>query len=260
MKSSLLKFSANLGFLWTDRALPDAIYAAASAGFDAVECHWPYDSDSALVTAALKETGLPMVGINTHKGGAGMFGLSALPDQRIDARDAIITAINYAATIGAKNIHVMAGVAEGDKARDVFLDNLAYACDEAAKHNIGILIEPINTVDVPGYFLTTADQAAQIIHNVNHPALRLMFDCYHCARMNDDVTTMLEKHVSIIGHIQFAGVPDRGRPDRGTLNYASVFATIQNVGWSGYLGAEYKPGEQDGCDGTDQSLGWMLNF
>ena len=257
MTSSDLKFSANLGFLWTDRSLPDAIHAAAAAGFDAVECHWPYDIDPNEVSLALRKTGLPMVGINTHFGDVGMFGLSALPHYKDKARHAIMKALDYAEATSASCVHVMAGCAEGDDALEVFLENLAIACSEAATRNITILIEPINTKDVPGYFLNTADQAIDIINMINHPSLKLMFDCYHIAIMKNDVISLLEAYMSIIGHIQFAGVPDRGRPDIGVLDYNHVFNVIQDLGWLGYLGAEYKPGTDHGRDSTDLSLGWM---
>lgn len=131
----MTRFSANLGFLWTDRALPDAIRAAHAAGFDAVECHWPYDIAADDVAAALAETGLPMLGLNTRRGdvAAGENGLAALPGRVDEARAAIDEALAYADAIGAGAVHVMAGKAEGPEARAVFAQNLHYACARAAK-------------------------------------------------------------------------------------------------------------------------------
>ena len=144
-----MRFSANLGFLWNDRPLPEAIRAAKAAGFDAVECHWPYDVPAASVKAALDETGLPMLGLNTRRGdvGAGDNGLSAIPGRETEARAAIDEAVAYARALGTPNIHVMAGFAEGEAARQTFVSNLPYACETAAPHGITILIEPLNRYD-----------------------------------------------------------------------------------------------------------------
>ena len=249
-----MKFSANLGFLWNDRPLPDAIRAAKAAGFDAVECHWPYDIPPGAVKAALDETGLPMLGLNTRRGdvAAGENGLSALPDRQAEARDAIDQAMAYATAIGAGKIHVMAGFASGDEASAVFAENLRYACDAAAAQGITILIEPLNRHDAPGYFLQTTDQAVGIINAVGADNLRLMFDCYHVQRTEGDVTTRLRGLLPYVGHIQFASVPDRGAPDHGELNYDHVFATIRELGWAAPLGAEYKSDTP-----TDDTLGWL---
>lgn len=250
----MARFSANLGFLWTDLALPDAIRAAARAGFDAVECHYPYDMPPALVRAALTDTGLPMLGLNTRRGdvGAGDNGLAALPGRTAEARAAIDEALDYAGAIGAGAVHVMAGRAKGAAARAVFIANLHHACDQAARDGRMILIEPLNRHDAPGYFLHDTDQAAQIIAAVGAPNLKLMFDCYHVARTEGDVLTRLTRLLPIIGHIQFAAVPDRGPPDRGDLHYPAIFAAIDTLGWTRPLGAEYRP---DGPTGA--SLGWM---
>ena len=141
-------FSANLGFLWNDLPLPDAIRAASMAGFDAVECHWPYDVPAEDVAAALAETGLPMLGLNTRRGDldAGENGVAALPGRKDDARAVIDEAITYAVAIQASNIHVMAGFAAGQAAHDSFIANLDYACTAAATHGITILIEPLNQI------------------------------------------------------------------------------------------------------------------
>ncbi|OAN79192.1 isomerase [Jannaschia sp. EhC01] len=247
-------FSANLGFLWTDRPLPDAIHAAKAAGFDAVECHWPFDVDPADVAAALQETGLPMLGLNTRRGdvAGGENGLAALPGREDEARAAIDEALDYAARISAGAVHVMAGFAEGPEARDTFIKALHDACEGAAKRDQVILIEPLNRFDAPGYFLGTTDLAAEIIAEVAAPNLRLMFDCYHVGRTEGDVIGRLRALYPLIGHIQFASVPDRGAPDHGDLGYAGVFAEIAALGWSQPLGAEYKPGGP-----TEDTLGWM---
>jgi hydroxypyruvate isomerase len=250
----MTRFSANLGFLWTDHALPEAIRAAWAAGFDAVECHWPYDTPAAEVRAALEETNLPMLGLNTRRGdvAAGENGLAALPGRKAEARETIDEALDYAAAIGARNVHVMAGFAEGEAARQTFADNLRYACDRAAAADQTILIEPLNRFDAPGYFLNRTGQAAELIADIAAPNLRLMFDCYHVGRTEGDVIERLQALLPIIGHIQFAAVPDRGAPDHGEVDYAAVFAEITALGWTEPLGAEYRP-----VGATDATLDWM---
>ncbi len=252
-----MKFSANLGFLWADRPLPEAIHAAHKAGFDAVECHWPYDTPAMDVARALGETGLLMLGLNTKRGdlAKGENGLSALPGREEDARAAIDQAITYARAINAQNIHVMAGFATGPLAAAVFVENLAYACDQAAPFGITILIEPLNRHDAPGYFLTTTDQAQEIIKSVGAANLKLMFDCYHVQRMQGDLSHRLAALLPLIGHIQFASVPDRGAPDHGEVNYTYIFALIADLGYSAPLGAEYKPALD-----TDATLGWLAAY
>lgn len=249
-----MKLSANLGFLWADRLLPDAIRAAKAANFDAVECHWPYEFDIKDISNALAETGLPMLGLNTSRGDTskGENGLSALVGREADARAAIDEAMAYATALNVPNIHVMAGFASGQRAHECFVENLAYACKNAAQHDITILIEPLNKYDAPNYFLSTTGQARTVIADVDLSNLKLMFDCYHVQLMEGDIGHRLKTLLPIIGHIQFASVPDRGTPDHGELNYAHVFRVIRDLGYTVPLGAEYKPNGD-----TDASLEWM---
>lgn len=243
------RFSANLGFLWQELPLPDAIRAAARAGFDAVECHWPYEVPVADVLAVLSDTGLPMLGVNTSRGREGEFGLSALPGQGTRARASVDEAIAYAEATDARAIHVMAGVAQGPAAHEAFLETLAYAC---AQTDRTVLIEPLNRYDAPGYFLRDTGQAQDILTTVGAPNAALMFDCYHVARTEGDLLTRLTDLWPIIGHIQFAAVPDRGPPDHGEIAYSEVFEAIDRMGWPHPIGAEYIP-----QGATEASLDWM---
>ena len=249
-----MKFSANLGFLWTEHSLPDAIRAAKKAGFDAVECHWPYDVATADINAALAETGLIMLGLNTVRGNleAGENGLSALVGRETEAREAIDQAIAYAAAIKTPNIHVMAGFASGEVAHQTFIENLRYATTQAATQGITILIEPLNHHDAPGYFLQTSAQAKAIIEEVAVDNLKLMFDCYHLQIMEGDISRGLAAMMPMIGHIQIASVPDRAEPDGGELDYGHVFGVLEKLGYEAPIGAEYKP-----RGGTDNGLGWL---
>lgn len=251
------RFSANLGFLWTELSLPEAIHAAKVAGFDAVECHWPYDTPAQDIHKALDATDLPMMGLNTRRGDVeiGENGLSALPDRITEAQDAINQAVVYADAVGAKAVHVMAGKATGKAAHTAFVTNLKFAASEAAKKNITILIEPLNPHDAPGYFLSSTAQAESLIRDVAAPNVKLMFDCYHVARTEGDVTTRLAALLPIIGHIQFASVPARAAPNQGELDYRFVFAEIARLGWNAPLGAEYKPGAP-----TETTLAWMQDL
>ena len=250
-------FSANLGFLFADRSLPDGIRAAKRAGFGAVECHFPYAVPPEDVRAALEETGLPMLGLNTSPGGEGDFGLAALPGREDEARAVIAQAVDYAAATGTGAVHVMAGRSGGgDAAEEVFRRNLSHACDLAEPHGLTILIEPINLRDVPDYHVTRVEDAARTVEALGRDRLRIMFDCYHQQIMGGDLTERFRAHLPLIGHVQIAAVPDRGEPDGGEVNYPNLIAAIREMGYDRPIGAEYKP--RDGS--TDAGLGWLAAY
>ena len=256
-----MRYSANLGFLYTDRPLPDAVRAAKAAGFDAVECHFPFDTPPDELKAALAETGLRMLALNTWPGDrdAGEFGLCALPDRMEDARREIGRAVDYAAAIGAEAVHVMAGrTGGGAAAEDAFRANLRFACDAAAPRGLGILIEPINTRDAAGYHLSTTAHAERVLDAVGDDRLRILFDCYHMQIMQGDLSASVERLMPAIGHVQIAAVPDRGEPDAGEVDYPWLMRRIEDLGYAGYVGAEYKP--RGGPDATEAGLGWLGAF
>jgi len=253
----MLRFSANLGFLWQELSLPDAIRAAKTAGFDAVECHYPYDTPAEAVRQALAETGLSMLGLNTIRGNveAGDNGLTALPGREHEARRAIDQAIDYAGAIGAQNIHVMAGKSSGEEARTTFVANLRYACERAGNVGANILIEPLNSRDAPGYFLQTTDQAIEIIAAVGARNIKLMFDCYHIQIMQGDLTHRLQALLGAVGHIQIAAVPDRHEPDHGEIDYTHILRFIEKLGYDRPIGAEYRP-----ATSTEAGLSWLQAY
>lgn len=233
----------------------DGIRAAAKAGFAAVECHFPYDIPTAEVLSALNETGLPMLGLNTQPGNkeAGDFGLAAVPGREEQARGYIDEAVTYASAIGCANVHVMAGRTDGgDAAESAYRENLAYACAAAAGHGLGVLIEPINHRDVPGYHLASVEAARATLDAVGADNLKVMYDCYHLQIMQGDVCARLAASLDIVGHVQFAAPHDRGEPDAGELDYGYVFDAIDAMGYQGFLGAEYKPRST-----TEAGLGWL---
>ena len=251
----MLRFSANLGVLWTDLLLPAAIDAAAKAGFDAVECHWPFDVPATEVAAALTAANIPMLGLNTRRGDvdAGDFGVAACPGRETEAREYIDEAVAYAAQINAAAVHVMAGRTGQDaEAETTFCDTLAYAAKLAAAHGITILIEPINQRDVAGYHLSTIEAGVATIKQVGRDNIKLMFDCYHTQIMQGDIIRRLEKNLDFIGHVQIASVPDRCEPNSGELCYKEVLLALDAAGYNGYVGAEYRPRKT-----TSEGLGWF---
>ena len=252
-----MRFSANLGFLWNEIWLPDAIRAAKRAGFDAVECHWPYDIAARDVRKALSETGLTMLGLNTRRCNVdiGEMGLAAVPGRVQEACLHADEALAYARDIGARMVHVIAGNADGQEAEDTFVHTLLRVGQKAAKHDQMILIEPLNAYDAPGYFLKTTPQAVKILRRVGLTNVRLMFDCYHVGRTEGDVETRLQDVFAYIGHIQFAAVPDRGEPLHGTFDFLRFIKRLEGLGWDAPLGAEYKP-----VASTEESLGWLKSL
>ncbi|MCP4077316.1 MAG: TIM barrel protein [Gammaproteobacteria bacterium] len=253
------RFSANLGFLWTELSLPEAIHAAKKAGFEAVECHFPYDVASASsVATALEETGLEMLGINTRLGinGPDDFGVMAMPGRESEARGYVEEAIAYAAEIKCRNINCVPGKTGGaEEAEVVFRENLAFACKKATENGIGIVIEPVNQRDAPGYHFSLVEKGLETIRAVGAENLKLMFDCYHTQIMQGDLTKRLEMALPYIGHVQFAAVPDRGEPDSGEVNYPYLLTALDDMGWQGFVGAEYRPRGK-----TDEGLGWMSEY
>ncbi|MFV0473209.1 MAG: hydroxypyruvate isomerase family protein [Pikeienuella sp.] len=248
----MIRFSANLGFLWTELPITEAVRRARAAGFDAVEAHWPYDAPPADLAAALEETGLPLLSVNTVRGGEGENGLAALPGREAEARAAIDQALDYAHATGAGAVHVMAG-RFGDE--DTFIANLRYAAEEARDLGKMVLIEPLNARDAPDYFLTEVEQAAEIIIRAGAANLRILFDCYHVQIMQGDLLRRFEALMPLIGHVQIAGAPGRGEPDTGEIAYERILPRMAELGWTGPIGAEYRP-----AGATEGGLGWMKAY
>ncbi len=253
----MLRFSANLGFLWSTLPLLDRVEAAARAGFAAVECHSPFEVEPAALAAACRRHGVSLLAFNSDAGDPvrGEFGFAALPGREPDFAASIERAIDYAAASGAPAIHVLAGVtgqAPADPARTTFVANLQRAADAAAAAGLTLLLEPLNTRDKPGYFYATADDVVARLKDIGRPNVRLLFDVYHVAASGPDVLAVLERTAPWIGHIQVAGVPARAEPDEGTVNYREVFRTIREIGYAGWIGCEYRPRTT-----PEAGLGWI---
>lgn len=236
-----MRISANLGFLYTDLPITEAIAAAAADGFDAVEFHWPYETSAADLGAALRRAGVPGIGINTLRGdvAAGENGLTALPGRESEARAAIDKAVDYAAEAGIGAVHVMAGKATGPESERTFAANLAHAASRAADHGLTVLIEPLNSRDVPGYHLTGTGHARRVIETVGAPNLKIMYDFYHMQIMQGDHIETIRSLGPLIGHMQFASVPGRGEPDEGELDFPAIFRRLKMT--DPLIGAEYLP-------------------
>jgi hydroxypyruvate isomerase len=256
------RFAANISTLYPEYALVDRIAAAARDGFAAVEVQSPYAVASADLHYALRGARMQLVLMNAPQGDleAGERGLAALPGRERDFEESLDQALDYARLLAAPRIHVMAGkpaagaVAE---AESVFLRNIALACTRFAPHGIAVTIEPINTRDMPGYFLTQPEQAAPLIERVAAANLELQFDCYHAQIMGGDLVTRLRKHFAHIGHVQIAGVPDRNEPDTGEINYSALFGLLDGLSYRGWVGCEYRPARGAAAGGTSAGLGWM---
>jgi len=254
----MIRFSANLGLLWADMALPDAIRAAARAGFDAVECHFPYATPPAAVRRALAETGLAMLGLNTRPGdrARGEFGLAALPGREAEARAAIDAAVTYAGEIDAGYVHVMAGrAADPVAARAVLRDNLARALELTEGSGLALLLEPLNPRSVPGYALPSLEAALEVRAALDHPRLGILFDCFHLQIAGGDLVNRFREVAPHVGHVQFAGVPDRGEPDTGEVDYRWLLPRLREAGHDAPFGAEYVP-----RGAVEAGLGWMARL
>ena len=249
------KFSANLGFLWPDRPLPDRIEAAAKAGFRAIEMHWPYDLSPEGVRDRCSELGLTILGINTVRGDIdkGEFGLGATTGREADFDQHFQQALDWGRRAGASAIHVMAGVAAPEHkhhARKTLISNLGRAAQSAP--DMTLLLEGLNPRDNPGYFYSTIREKAEIIAEVGAPKLKIMFDAYHVGVSEGDIFKKFEKYQPLIGHVQIAAVPSRAEPDEGEIAYGNFFRELDRLGYDGWVGCEYRPRA-----GTDEGLGWV---
>ena len=255
------RFAANLTMMYNEHPFLERFAAAAADGFEGVEILFPYADPAAELRARLDEYELEQALFNMPPGDwdRGERGLASLPGREDDFRHALEKALSYAVVLGNQRLHVMAGrVAEGgDRARhrDVYLENLALAAREAAALDITAVIEPINTRDIPGYFLNRQDEAHAICAEVGAANLKVQMDFYHCQIVEGDLAIKLKAYVHNVGHIQIAGVPERHEPDTGEINYPYLFALMDSLGYDGWVGCEYRPRA-----GTSEGLGWLRRW
>jgi len=245
-------FSANTGYLWTDLPFFERIKMAKLHGFHSVEFHdEPHSQDLVALKTLLSQLKLPVNSMNAHMGQS--FGCAALPDEIPRARKDIREAIGIAEDIGVKALHILAGVTEDTSdAHEVFCANLEYALEHSM---IEILIEPVCEEQLPGYFLKTVTQAAQVLDVINNPRLKIMFDCYHVFTQTGDVLKTFAKYVDKIGHVQISAAELRAEPFKGVLDYSLLLPQFQALGYQGPLGCEYRPKTK-----TADGLRWRDQF
>jgi hydroxypyruvate isomerase len=258
---SMPKFCANLGFLFTEVPFLDRFAAAAKAGFAAVEFPIPYLYKPEQLSELLSKNRLMAVLINLPAGDwdAGERGIACLPDRVGEFQDGVGTGIAYSKSLGNKLINCLAGLTpEGvpqGKLFETLVGNLRFAAEELDRAGLTLVVEPINTYDIPTFFLNTSAVAMSAIDAANVPSMKLQYDIYHMQRMEGEISTTLQSLMPRIGHIQCAGVPGRTEPDRGEIDYAHVFGLIDKLGYDGWIGAEYKPVAK-----TEQGLGWLKAY
>jgi 2-dehydrotetronate isomerase len=256
------RFAANLSMMFGEIPFLERFAAARKAGFRGVEFLFPYAFDKTEILARRKEAGLAQILFNTPPGNwdAGDRGFAALPRKRDQFRRTFEQALNYAVALENPRIHVMSGIRQVDDdiaaCTACLVENLAWASSLAAPQKVTLLIEPLNAVDMPGYFLKSADQAAEILKHVGAPNVKLQYDLYHQQMSRGAVAETLRKHFGIIGHIQVAGVPGRNEPDaKQELNVSHLFGLIDELGYDGWIGCEYRPRES-----TEAGLSWLRPY
>lgn len=255
------RLAANLTMMYTEHPFLDRFKAAAGDGFTGVEFLFPYEFTAAELKSRLDGSGLEQALFNAPPGdwAAGERGIASLPGREGEFERGFDQALEYAAVLGNRKLHVMAGLIrpEQDRSahREVYLKNLASAARAAASAGVTVVIEPINTRDIPGFFLNRQDEAQAICAEVGPDNLKVQFDIYHCQIVEGDIAMKLQRDIAGIGHIQIAGVPDRHEPDLGELNYPYLFERIDALGYTGWIGCEYRPRA-----GTSAGLGWAQPY
>lgn len=255
------RFAANLSMLFNEVGFLDRFKAARAAGFDAVECMFPYAVDLGLVREALDRHRLQLVLHNLPAGdwAAGERGIACDPLRVGEFQDGVGIALEYAVALGTPRLHCLAGKlapgADRERASLTYLDNLRFAARHCARHGIELLIEPINDRDVPGYFLTGTRQAAELIAQSGVPNLFMQYDVYHMQRMEGELALTLRERMPLIRHVQIADVPGRHQPGTGEIRFPFLFDLLDELGYSGWVGCEYLP-----QGATLDSLGWLDEY
>lgn len=254
----MVKFSANISTLYTELPFLERFAAAKEDGFNAVEFWFPYEHSIQTIRTILQDNELELVGMNSHSGDEGDWGLAAVPGKERAFADTIAQAVDYAAELGSKGLHVMAGLVEGHAKETVdatYLKNLELALRLVERTDVTMLIEPLNSIDRPTYWLTRTDAAVEYVRRLGSDTLKIMFDCYHVHAEERAIVENFEKHRAAIGHIQVASFPGRNELDTGEVNYAELFRLFEQHGWAGWVGLEYFPKV-----GTREGLGWLRRY
>ena len=257
----MLHFSANLSLLFTEVPLIERFALAKQHGFDAVEIQFPYELAIDEINQQLQQHQQQLVLINVPAGDLmqGGDGLACVPGREHEFRQGVFQAIRYATALNVPCVNILAGRqsihADLLPCLETMAKNLRFACHEMSKVGITPVFEIINGIDMPRFLIQTVAQAQEMLEAVNHPALKIQFDCYHLAMMHEPILQSLQENMYHIGHIQFADYPNRHEPGTGEINFSAIFEFIQNSSYFGYTGAEYRPSGV-----TIDSLHWYKPF
>lgn len=262
------RFAANLSMLYNEHDFLDRFAAAAKDGFTAVEYLFPYAYAADELAARLKAAGLQQVLFNAPPGDwdKGERGIACLPGREAEFAEGITKALAYAQALQCPRVHVMAGLAPAganrEQLRATYVANLKHATAEAAKVGVNILIEPINQRDMPGFFLSRQDDAHAVVAEVGAPNLKVQMDLYHAQITEGDLAMKIRKYLATgqVGHLQIAGVPERHEPDLGEINHPYLFKLLDDIGYDGWIGCEYRPQRGAVAGGTSQGLGWLAPY
>ena len=257
----MTRLCANLNFLFTELPFLDRFDAAADAGFQGVEFAFPYPYDAHSIRERIDRNQLTLVMFNAPPGNwdAGERGLACLPERRADFEASIAVAIDYAKTLGVSKLHCMAGIIDNDipvaDTQTALLSNLRFAAQAFNAENIQLLIEPINTRDMPGYAVTHTKRAIELIQQIGPDGVGLQFDAYHMQIMEGDISRTIEHYLPFIQHIQIADNPGRHEPGTGEINIEFLLRHLDAIGYSGWVGCEYHP-----SNNTQHSLQWLATI
>ena len=256
------KLAANLTMLYTELPFLDRFAAAARSGFKAVEFLFPYDYQAQDIAQRLQENDLQLVLHNLPAGdwAKGERGIACHPDRMEEFRAGVRRAVEYARVLGTPRMNCLAGILPANVTRDLaqstLIDNLRYAAKVLKDEGVALLIEPINFFDIPGFFVNRTSEALHLIQEVGSDNLFVQYDIYHAQRMEGELGNTLRKHLPQIGHIQLADNPGRNEPGTGEIRYSYLFGLLDELGYAGHIGCEYKPADA-GPGGTDAGLGWV---
>ncbi len=251
------RFAANLTTLFNEVPFLDRFERAARAGFDAVEFLFPYPFKPEEIRDRLDAHRLEPVLHNLQPGDweGGERGLACHPDRRAEFRDSVALGIDYATRLGVPQLNCLAGTTPAGAARELlrstYVENLKYAAAEFKKAGLRLLIEPINSYDIPGFYLNTTAQAISILDEVGADNAFIQYDIYHAQRMEGELAATIERHLPRIAHMQLADNPGRHEPGTGEINFTFLFAHLDRIGYTGHIGCEYRP-----AAGTEAGLGW----
>ncbi|GAB4252752.1 MAG: hydroxypyruvate isomerase [Thermoleophilia bacterium] len=255
------KFSANLSMLFGELPFLDRFAAAAEAGFTAVEYLFPYSYEKEELAARLREHGLSQVLHNLPAGDwdSGERGIACLPDRIEEFREGVERALEYSTALDCPRVNCLAGVVPPDlsveKAEHTLVGNLQYAAQKLAEAGKSLLVEALNTRDVPGFLVNGTEQTVRILDRVGASNVYVQYDVYHMQRMEGDLTRTLEGNLSRIGHIQIADNPGRHEPGTGEINYDFLFGALDRMGYDGWIGCEYVPARS-----TAEGLDWLKPY